>query len=237
MFASIDCIHWVWKNCPVAWQGQFQDKDGFRSVILEAVADQSLWIWHAFFGMPGWNNDVNVLDRSPLISNFLRGEGNDMRFTVNGNVYNHYYLLADGIYPQWSCFVQPIHAPQGEKLEHYTKMQSTLRKDVERAFSVLQARWEIVHNPVRAWGLETIGDIMMACVILHNIGNMVVQDEQHGDFESVYDLPIRGGSMRRGVPFTQLRAAVQEVENVTTHYQLQNDIIDYLWELKGSSST
>jgi hypothetical protein len=33
----------------------------------------------------------------------------------------------------------------------------------------------------------------MACVILHN---MVVQDEQHGDFESVYDLPIRGGSMR-----------------------------------------
>jgi hypothetical protein len=64
---------------------------------------------------------------------------------------------------------------------------------VERAFGVLQARWEIVRNPVRAWGLETIGDIMMACVILHN---MVVQDEQHGDFESVYDLPIRGGSMR-----------------------------------------
>jgi hypothetical protein len=64
---------------------------------------------------------------------------------------------------------------------------------VERAFGVLQACWEIVRNPVRARGLETIGDIMMACVILHN---MVVQDEQHGDFESVYDLPIRGGSMR-----------------------------------------
>jgi hypothetical protein len=99
MFASIDCMHWLWKNCPVAWQGQFQDKDGFWSVILEAVADQSLWIWHAFFGMPGGNNNVNVLDCSPLISNFLRGEGNDMRFIVNGNVYNRYYLLADSIYP------------------------------------------------------------------------------------------------------------------------------------------
>jgi hypothetical protein len=63
MFGSIDCMHYVWKNCPVAWQGQFQDKDKNRSIILEAIADQSSWIWHAFFGLPGSNNDINVLDR------------------------------------------------------------------------------------------------------------------------------------------------------------------------------
>jgi hypothetical protein len=139
MFGSLDCMHWTWKNCPVAWQGQFQDKDGDRSLILKAVADQSLWIWHAFFGLPGGNNDINVLDRSPLLGNLLQGAGHDMTFEVNGHVYNRYYLLTDGIYPQWSCFLQPIHAPQGEKKEHYTKMQSGARKDVERAFGVLQA--------------------------------------------------------------------------------------------------
>jgi hypothetical protein len=105
MFASLDCMHWTWRNCPVAWQGQFQDKDGFRSIILEAVADQSLWIWHAFFGMRGGNNDINVLDHSPLITNLLQGEGNNMQFEVNGHVYNRYYLLTDGIYPRWSCFL------------------------------------------------------------------------------------------------------------------------------------
>ena len=192
MFTSIDCMHWTWKNCPVPRQGQFQDKGGLRSIILEAMADQPLWIWHTFFQMPGGNNDINILDRSSLISNFLHGEGSDMQFIVNGNIYC-YYLLADGIYPQWSCFIQPINVPQGEKREHFTKVQSTLRKDVERAFGILQGQQEIVRNPVRAWGLETISDIMMACIILNN---MVVQDERDGDFESIFDFPMHGGSMR-----------------------------------------
>lgn len=67
MFASIDCMHYQWKNCPVAWQGHYQNKDYNRSIILEAVADQSLWIWHVFFGVLGSNNDLTVLDRSPLV--------------------------------------------------------------------------------------------------------------------------------------------------------------------------
>jgi hypothetical protein len=31
------------------------------TIILEAVASQDLWIWHAFFGMPGSLNDINAL--------------------------------------------------------------------------------------------------------------------------------------------------------------------------------
>jgi hypothetical protein len=182
--------------------------------------------------MPRGNNDINVLDHSPLITNLLRGEGNDMRFEVNGHVYNCYYLLTDGIYPQWSCFVQPIHTPQGEKREHFTKMQSMVRKDVERAFGILQAHWEIVQNLVRARNLDTISDIIIGCIILYN---MIVQDEQHGDFEGIFEQPIRSGSMRRGLPFQELQARVREVESMTTHFNLRNDLIDHLWELKGSS--
>ena len=103
-------------------------------MILEAIVDHSLSIWHAFFGLPGGNNNVNVLDRSPLIANLLVGDGRDMTFEVNGHIYNRYYLLTDGIYLQWNCFLQP----QGEKKEHFTKMQSGARKDVERVFGVLQ---------------------------------------------------------------------------------------------------
>jgi hypothetical protein len=100
MFGSLDCMHWDWEKRPTAWQGQFQDKNKNRNIILEAIANQSLWIWHTFFGLPGGNNDINVLDRSPLVGDFLRDESTDMTFVVNGHTYHHYYLLIDSIYPQ-----------------------------------------------------------------------------------------------------------------------------------------
>ncbi|GJV01917.1 ALP1-like protein isoform X1 [Tanacetum coccineum] len=65
-------MHWEWKNCPVSWQGQYGRGDKkYPTIMLEAVASQDLWIWHAFYGMAGVNNDINVLDNSPLFNDLL----------------------------------------------------------------------------------------------------------------------------------------------------------------------
>jgi hypothetical protein len=66
------------------------------------VCDYRLWNWHAFFGIPDGNNDLNVLDKIPLVRNLLTGHANGVGFWVNGNWYDKYYLLVDGIYPKWS---------------------------------------------------------------------------------------------------------------------------------------
>ncbi|GKD82016.1 tetratricopeptide repeat-like superfamily protein [Tanacetum coccineum] len=72
MLGSIDCMHWEWKNCPVSWQGQYGRGDKkYPTIMLEDVASQDLWIWHAFYGMVGANNDINVLDNSPLFDDLL----------------------------------------------------------------------------------------------------------------------------------------------------------------------
>jgi hypothetical protein len=34
---------------------------GGCSVVLEAMDDKDLWIWHAFLGMARSHNDINVL--------------------------------------------------------------------------------------------------------------------------------------------------------------------------------
>lgn len=66
MLGSIDCMHWKWKNCPTIWHGQYTGHVHEPTIILEAVASKDLWIWHAFFGLPGSHNDINC--SSPFAS-------------------------------------------------------------------------------------------------------------------------------------------------------------------------
>jgi len=87
-------------NCTTWLDHLNGDKDGNQNIIFEFVTDHSLWIWDAFFSYFRINNDVNVLNRSPLIGNLLRGEVHDWNFFVNGNTYPCYYFLVDGIYPR-----------------------------------------------------------------------------------------------------------------------------------------
>ncbi|GJU74862.1 ALP1-like protein [Tanacetum coccineum] len=52
--------------------------------MLEVVASHDLWIWHAFFGVAGANNDINVLDNSPLFDDLLDDKAPVALFVVNG---------------------------------------------------------------------------------------------------------------------------------------------------------
>ncbi|CAI0559558.1 unnamed protein product [Linum tenue] len=175
MLGSIDCMHWKWKNCPVAWRGQYARGDHKTpTIMLEVVASQDLWIWHAFFGVPGTLNDINVLDRSPVFHEVLEGKAPKVRFSVNGRNYNLGYYLTDDIYPNWATFVKSIPLPQGPKHKLFAMKQEAARKDVERAFGVLQARFAIISGPSRMWCKDIIGEIMRACIIMHN---MIVEDE------------------------------------------------------------
>ncbi|XP_020258921.1 uncharacterized protein LOC109835352 [Asparagus officinalis] len=175
MLGSIDCMHWTWKNCPTSWHGMFTGHIHEPTIILEAVASYDLWIWHAFFGLPGSLNDINMLERSYVFSGLDEGSAPHISYKVNGRPYDMGYYLADGMYPSWATLVKTIPAPQGNKHRHFAKEQEGSRKDVERAFGVLQSRFAIVRNPARLWDKDNLKHIMMACIIMHN---MIIEDER-----------------------------------------------------------
>ena len=144
----------MWKKCPTAWHGQYIGHDRDPTIVLEAVDSQDLWIWHCFFfGSPGSLNDVNVMQRSHLLNRLANGEAPACNYTVNGHEYSMGYYLADGIYPPWSVFVKSI--PQKYRKDRrddvFCQAQEAARKDIERAFGVLQSRFAIVRGPARYW--------------------------------------------------------------------------------------
>ncbi|CAN6198287.1 unnamed protein product [Urochloa humidicola] len=238
MLGSIDCMHWQWKNCPTAWQGMYTGHMNEPTIILEAVASHDLWIWHAFFGLPGSLNDINVLHRSHLFANLAQGEAPVVNYTINSHDYTMGYYLADGIYPRWATFVKTISRPLGNKRKYFAKAQEATRKDVERAFGVLQARFAIIRGPARFWDKETLREIMTACVIMHN---MIIEDERDEDEDEDfhYDgvgkvvIPTPRVVRNRQQELHDFIQVHHNIRNLEGHSQLQEDLIEHLWHQRS----
>jgi Plant transposon protein len=114
LIGSIDCMHLYWKKCPMAWLALYGRKEKAPTIALEAFADYNTYIWHSAFGYPGSNNDINILEQSPLLAMWLDGSFHrdlDFEFTINGQQFKQLFLLADGIYPNMSRFVKTYGVP------------------------------------------------------------------------------------------------------------------------------
>jgi hypothetical protein len=128
--------------------------------------------------------------------------------------------------------MQTIHYPHDEKRAHYSKMQESIRKDMERCFGVLQARWRIIGNPSRLWSSAIMAVIMYACIIMHN---MIIENKSsEQNLEPLFEVeaPIR---ILTALPFEALVAGIEQLKNIEQHYSLRGDLVEHLWTLRGLS--
>ncbi|XP_024200177.1 uncharacterized protein LOC112203442 [Rosa chinensis] len=249
MIGSLDCMHWQWKNCPVGWQGSFRGKSKKPTIVLEAVAGPDTWIWHAFFGIPGAQNDLTVLGRSPLFDAVTAGQSPHLNYYMNGTPYEFGYYLADGIYPKWATLVQSIRQPENEQEEYFSTKQEAYRKDVERAFGILQARFAIIRQPARGWDKDSLSTIMLACIILHN---MIVEDERDNYYNDesdddepnpnrsrrararIYDGPNLPLDPRTGqITMVEYMSRYRRVRSQIGNSNLRKDLVKHVWSRRG----
>ena len=177
-----------------------------------------------------------MLDRSPVFDEILQGRAPKVKFKVNNHTYRKAYYLTDGIYPNWATFIQSIPLPQGPKAQKFAETQESVRKDVERAFGVLQSRFAIVKNPALKWDKAKLGNIMRVCVILHN---MIVEDERQGyilanteEFESGETSRSAKVTTRDSVNVQMLNIRNQ-IRDPGVHERLKADLVENVWEKFG----
>ncbi|GJY34328.1 putative nuclease HARBI1 [Tanacetum coccineum] len=172
MLGSIDCMHWEWKNCPVSWHGQY-----------------------------GANNDINVLDNSPLFDDLINDTAHVLPYVVNGVGYEKGYYLAD----------------------------EGARKDVEHAFGVLQERWRIIQQPARSYHVNSIRRVMYSCIILHNM-ILKDQKMAVFDWNEVYANPSRN-MQRTWIEMCETqRRKNKEMRDRDTHLSLQQNLMEHIWQ-------
>nr|XP_023920673.1 uncharacterized protein LOC112032148 [Quercus suber] len=179
-------------------------------------------------------------ERSHVFNELAEGRAPAVHYSINGHDYTMGYYLADGIYPKWATFVKTIPAPQGHKYKLFAAAQEACRKDVERAFGVLQARFTIVRGPARFFHLETLQKIMKACIILHK---MIVEDERDDnevvdlDYEQIdgMDNPLLQVLREQSDGFMSYIERHGRIRDREIHFQLQLVLIEHLWQLQGES--
>lgn len=162
---------------------------------------------------------------------YLLGNEDEVHFTVNGHLYKQAYYLGDGIYPDWPTIVKAPRDRQTPAAKLFASAQEGARKDIERAFGVIQIRFGITRMPCRMWYLVDMHSAMMCCLVLHN---MIIQDRGSLD-------PIIEGytSQTRIVPKlvdpvvqNTLMVYLQNtllLRNSNVHQELQRDLTLDLW--------
>ncbi|XP_071695847.1 protein ALP1-like [Rutidosis leptorrhynchoides] len=200
---------------------------GHPTIVLEVVASYDTWIWHAFFGAAGANNDVNFLNQSSLVDDIKNGTAPLAPFIVNGNDYPDGYYLTDGIYPAWATLIKAYSTPTDEPRAKFKRFQESAHKDVERTFGVLQGRFHILQMVGRPHTINKLRRILYRCVLLHN---MIVEDNGYNitwlkeellrsdEANSNY---VRNRSTSRDV-------REQEIQDRNIHDQLRHDLFEHI---------
>ena len=197
---SIDFQDWPWKNRPVAWAGQFKGKSKKPMILMEAICDGELRFWHTSVGHPGSMNDLNVADKSQTMQRTLSGEFPPrIPYTINGNVQDVPYYLADGMYPSWALFVKSSKSATDRQVTAFSRQQESVRKDVERAFGVLRSNWHVLERPCRMWYKDRAMTMLQACIVLHNMNREARRDGYH---VPLYERAVSGGDLHKSVQFS-----------------------------------
>lgn len=161
IIGAIDGCH-IKINRPVVHEGDYVNRKGYHSLILQGVVDSRLCFMNISAGHPGSMHDARVLRRSALYIKAF-DQPQDL-------FYNAYRLLGDSAYPRLEWLTPPFkdngHLTNDQQEFNYN--HSATRIIIEHAFGLLKGRFRRLRQFENTNISLVIQCITTAC-ILHNI--------------------------------------------------------------------
>ena len=113
--------------------------------------------------LSGSHNDATVLSMDRMFHSIMNGDWGRLPYQIGSEQSNLLYFLVDGIYPPWATFVRPLRAPSTPVESKFSKSQESVRKDVERLFGVVKARFKIIRsgNRIEFREKQTLVDVIL----------------------------------------------------------------------------
>ncbi len=92
-------------------------------------------------------------------------------FFIQGEPFRRtFFFLVDGIYPRYTRCVKAVREPSTDQEKRFAGWQESARKDIERAFGVLQGWFKAVTYPFHFLDQDCIYAMVTSCLlVLHNM--------------------------------------------------------------------
>lgn len=161
---------------PEEYPGDYFNRKGWHSVVLQAVVNGKGQFWDICVGFPGSVHDARVLKQSYVWERLSDGDllGQN-KVNICGCDVGH-YLIGDPAYPLQNWLMKPFSDTGRLSVEQqkYNYRISSARSVVEMSFGRLKGRWRCLmkRNDCK---LDLTKKMVLACCVLHNIC------EEHGD--------------------------------------------------------
>ncbi|XP_045194796.2 putative nuclease HARBI1 [Mercenaria mercenaria] len=142
---------------PIDRQGEYINRKGFHSVVLQAVCRHEKRFTHIYCGWPGRVHDARVYRNSDIYSNL-------------NELCGHNHILGDGAYPNSRCLLTAYrdtgHLTAPQKL--YNKIHSSTRCIIENSFGLLKGRFRRLQH-INIYNIEKVVKVIVSCCVLHNM--------------------------------------------------------------------
>ena len=175
---SVDCVHIGWDMCPTQLQNMYKGKEGYPSIAYEVICTSRKFIQSVSVGHPGSRNDKHIVRTDETVMSLLYGNGwlqsQSWDCIVDGTgrkqVFYGVYLISDGGYHRWPCFICPIKSGEpGSPAMKCAAMIESVRKDIEGVFGILKKRFAFLKVFNRMHSQKQVDCAFVTCCIIHNI--------------------------------------------------------------------